>query len=228
MNLYYKTADVVANLVLLCASGYLLHATFWRRTTKPGIFIVVEGLDGTGKSTVVQELAIRLNAIPMITPPNSMRAYRSYFDRVGGAQREAYYMIGNFIAATDIRSVITRGESAVVDRFYSSTKSYILGKDVDRELPPIGSEEYEWPPELLQPTITFFLTVDEDVRLQRREKRVELAETQEEGLLRQQSVIGQRINEAYRRFGCVEIDASGTVADVIECIVAVLKERHLI
>lgn len=112
-------------LFLLCVSGYLLHDTFSRRPTKPGIFIVLEGLDGTGKSTVVQELAIRLNTITMVTPPNSMRAYRSYFDRVGGAQREAYYMIGNFITATEIRSACASGESVVVDRFYSSTRSYI-------------------------------------------------------------------------------------------------------
>ena len=218
-------------LFITCVSAIYIKSFVTRPSKsnpKRGISIVLEGLDGTGKSTVVLALADRLDAIAMITPPNSMRSYRAYFDRIGGAQREAYYMVGNFVAATEISNNVATGKHVVVDRFYASTRSYLLGRDLDRELPEKGAEEYNWPPELLRPTITFFLSLDENERLKRRAGRTEIEETAEESLLRGKRIIGSRINEAYRRFDCVEIDASGSVTTIVNNIISVLNTKQLL
>ena len=45
----------------------------------PGISIVIEGLDGVGKSTICKALAMKLNAELLMTPPIEMKSYRNYF-----------------------------------------------------------------------------------------------------------------------------------------------------
>ena len=51
--------------------------------SKPGVAIVVEGLDGVGKSTLVQALAKRLDAVALRTPPDSMEPFRKKFTSGG-------------------------------------------------------------------------------------------------------------------------------------------------
>lgn len=216
-------------------------------TTRP-ISVVLEGLDGVGKSTVSRLLAQRLSAVLLQTPIPAMHAMRPYFDALHSTVqpahdpaappegspdraswlagvRHGYYMAGNFLAGAQMCETLSAGCSVVMDRYYASTKAYILGKTRAhsiQDLPQAGSTAYAWPAELPKPDFMIVLTLNERERLSRREARTAVAETEEEAMFRLQEAIGQRINEAYRRFGCTEVDASGPPEKVLERVLQVL------
>lgn len=58
------------------------------------ISIVIEGLDGVGKSTVCERLAEMLSAKHLVTPPAIMRPGREWFVKQDNHMRKAYYMVG--------------------------------------------------------------------------------------------------------------------------------------
>merc|ERR1711962_575300 len=65
-------------------------------------FIVVEDLDGTGKSTLSKNLAKYLNGIQMGTPPPSISGIRGHFDNFPQLYRRSFYALGNYIAAQQV------------------------------------------------------------------------------------------------------------------------------
>ncbi len=73
--------------------------------------VVVEGLDGTGKSTVTARLAEHPQCIAMLrTPPVEYADLRPIFDKLEEADRRVYYYAANYVAgdmAVD-RSAATR------------------------------------------------------------------------------------------------------------------------
>jgi thymidylate kinase len=183
-------------------------------TSRRAVSIVLEALDGVGKTTVAETLRRRLAGpggtacVAMRTPPDSMRGFREYFTAEGGniALRKAYYMVGNFVAGTEMAaSVRDRGVSVVLDRYYASTLSYLYGKDTANPLPDKGTKAYEWPAQLPKADFMVLLSLSQEERIKRRASRVGEAETAEEALLRQRPEVAERINEAYRRFGCIEV-----------------------
>ena len=80
-----------------------------------GKFIVIEGLDATGKSTLVEKLAKSLNATllkcpPRLEAPDFMDAnLRSHFDNRPSAQRRAYYQAANLIASEQAEVTLRKG-----------------------------------------------------------------------------------------------------------------------
>ena len=192
------------------------------------ISIVLEGLDGVGKSTIAEALANRLNARCLQTPPGIIKDFRGYFDSQDVPTRNAYYMIGNFLAGNEFLKFVEEGESVVVDRYYASTIAYKTGKNMlDAELPPLDDPVYSWPLELPKPDYMFLLTLPEKDRVIRRASRLTVDETVEEKRIRMEPAISDRINEVYRRLGCAEIPLilTDSIDDVIQKILAELSKE---
>lgn len=97
--------------------------------------IVLEGLDGsgwyfsicfnyyqviiiviikTGKTSMSKKLAKKCNAERWLTPPESVRFLREYFDS-NADLRTAYYSLGNYIAALEV-SCVLHEKPVVMDR----------------------------------------------------------------------------------------------------------------
>jgi thymidylate kinase len=157
------------------------------------MFIVLEGLDGVGKSTAAMRLAERLGARLARTPPDVMRPFRAEFDAGEASRRKAFYEVGNFIAGQEARAAIDRGESTVCDRYFCSTHAYIMGRTAQSvaALPRVGDPAWPaWPALLQRPTHMFVLTLPHEARVVRLAARVAASggaepETAEEALLRE-------------------------------------------
>ena len=90
---------------------------------KSNLFIVVEGTDGTGKSSISQELAKCLNAKYYRCPPKIIIPLRKFADGSPYLFRYLYYLIGNFIAQHEIRSLL-KHSSVICDWYVFSTIAY--------------------------------------------------------------------------------------------------------
>jgi len=58
--------------------------------------VVIEGLDGCGKSTLASSLAADVQSQRTTnyrTPPDSLKKFRSTFDKIGGLTERAFYMV---------------------------------------------------------------------------------------------------------------------------------------
>ena len=106
-----------------------------------GKFIVIEGIDATGKSTVARKLAKSLKGTlrkspPQLEAPELMDGdLRSHFDGRPSVQRRAYYRAANLIAIEQAEVALQRGH-VVMDRYWTSTAAFAAlddDSDLDQE-----------------------------------------------------------------------------------------------
>lgn len=190
-----------------------------------GKFIVIEGLDATGKSTLVGTLAKSLDATLLQCPPRLEAPeltdgdLRPYFDTRSAVQRRAYYRAANLIASEQAEVALQKGH-VVMDRYWTSTVAFAAldaDSDLDREW------QGAYPPELRKPDIVILLTVDEANRTKRMQGRGEPV-TAEEHTLAVDVAHRDAILRIYRTFDPIEIDTSHlTPAAVLEAVLTVLR-----
>ncbi|HDY97730.1 MAG TPA: thymidylate kinase [Pseudomonas sabulinigri] len=138
----------------------------------PSRVIVLEGLDGVGKSTLAKKLAEQLDAQFMSTPGESFKGIRSMIMDAFGEDQLAKAL---FYAATvssegrKARSIVEQGRSVVMDRYWVSTVAYAKARGVSANLDALESD-------LIPTDITVLITLDENTRLQRLHQRGMTAE----------------------------------------------------
>lgn len=106
---------------------------------KEGVFIVIEGSDGSGKSTQFQLLTERLETagydvatfkFPQYNEPSSyfVKQYLAgaygAADEVGPYTASLFYALDRFAAADQIRSALAEGKVVLVDRFTGSNMAH--------------------------------------------------------------------------------------------------------
>ena len=190
-----------------------------------GKFIVIEGLDATGKSTLAHKLAECLDATLLACPPRlqapelSKEDLRSHFDCRPPVQRRAYYRAANLIAS-ELAEVALQTDHVVMDRYWTSTVAFAALDDnstIDREW------QGRYPPELREPDGVILLTVDEENRLKRMRGRGEPVKNEERNLA-EKVARREAVLQAYRMFDPIEIDTSHLDPDAV--LVAVLEVLH--
>ena len=140
--------------------------------TNPSRFIVLEGLDGVGKSTLANKLAEQLGAQFMSTPGDRFKAIRSPVMEAFGEDQLAKAL---FYAATvssegrKARSIVDQGRSVVMDRYWASTLAYAKALGVSANIDALESD-------LIPAEITVLITLDENTRLKRLHQRGMTAE----------------------------------------------------
>lgn len=127
------------------------------------IFIVVEGIDGTGKSTFVNHLAQTLGCCSLKSPPDELGGVREMFDENDVAHK-LFYASVNAIVSEQACALLTRGESVICDRYWLSTKVYSSVRETDIDLDHIEQK-------LSRPDLTIYLYADEQTRQQRMARR---------------------------------------------------------
>lgn len=180
--------------------------------------VVIEGLDGTGKSTVWESLsAMPACRAALRTPPDEYVSLRKIVDSCPEDTRRTFYFAANYVAA-DVALRLAAGipprEPGFIlfDRFYFSTLAYSLAHHHTHEtLPTAGDPVYDWPSDLARPSKIVLLRVSEAARLARMAGRsANVAVTEEEERMRKSADFRDLIAEAYARCGGVEaVSADG-------------------
>ena len=131
------------------------------------MFIVLEGIDSSGKSTLATMIAARCNGITYATPPEKYRKLRKHVDASSSLQKHYnFYHDAVTEASSEINAILSSGKTVVCDRYWLSTLVYhragkmvIEGSDFSR---------------LVQPDLTVLLLVGPEEQIRRyREHEVE-------------------------------------------------------
>jgi dTMP kinase len=128
------------------------------------MFIVLEGIDGSGKSEVATKLAEKMGGIVYATPPERYRQLRRQIDTSSSPERHfEFYREAVFAASTEITGLRAEGKVVVCDRYWLTTVVYHRagGMEVD------DSQFLS----LIQPDLTVLLYVSPEVQRQREKGR---------------------------------------------------------
>lgn len=127
------------------------------------VFIVFEGLDGSGKTTLARLVADALGALYMQTPSETVRVFRDeIIESFTGDQEAAqlFYLSTVFAASTEVERHLGAGRSVVLDRYFLSTQAYAEFRGSKLRLDDFAEL-------LVSADLTVFLDAPLDVRRQR-------------------------------------------------------------
>lgn len=179
------------------------------------VLIAVEGLDGSGKSTVAKALAAHYDAVLVRNPPDSMREGREAADRSHPDARRAWYLAANHAAAAEAKENQQAGKAVVMDRSVASTLAFGAAE--------VGARVGLWPDSIAKPDLLVLLAVPEDVRQARIGARSD-TRTAEESRLDTDRVFREAVLGNYLELGAVAIDASGAVEDIVQKIARLIDD----
>ena len=114
-------------------------------------FIVIEGLDGVGKTTVSNLLAKRLGGVAYKTPPNIFQKIRKVISLKNPKFRFYFFLLSLFLASIEI-SILKRKQHVICDRYLYSTIAYHKAASVN-----VFSRFSFWKRFILRPDKCFYL-----------------------------------------------------------------------
>jgi len=204
-----------------------------------GKFIVLEGIDGSGKSTVSQQLYQEfLNNNSKAVDRNSEAVLLCEPTKNGPYTKEIRNILGSEVSKKEdinitlkdlflkdrlwninnqVKPSLKEGKVVIQDRYYYSTAAY-QGKNIAEVSEII--QQYRNIPEVINPDLVIFLEIDPEVALKRvsnRNKKIEIFE-KIESLKR----INQHYDFIWKEFGsfinCVKVNTDGSLPDIIDTI----------
>lgn len=131
-----------------------------------GTFLVLEGLDGVGKSTTSEVFSDIKDYQRLKSPNDDYYPSRSNIDENYDAQtRSLFYLSSNLALSDKAEELLERGENVVADRYFPSTVAY-HNPLVDGDLMNVVDEF-----DFVMPDQFFLLHIEEDIRRERLERR---------------------------------------------------------
>lgn len=124
-------------------------------------FIALEGIDGSGKTTVCQILSKKINAENYKTPSWPFSDLRDVIDKTVDIKSRFFFYLSSVIHASSEIARLLIHKHVVCDRYILSTLCY------HRASESFFKSFDENQLDILQPDFTFFLNADYDVRMKR-------------------------------------------------------------
>lgn len=184
-----------------------------RRNGPP--YIAVEGLDGSGKSTVARLLARRIGAVLLKNPPERLAVERIAADALPEDERRNWYANANRVADEGAMRHRAAGHAVVMDRCSASTLAFGAAH-AGAVARPEG-----WPADVAHADLMILLDVPESVRLRRLASRA-TTETEEEARLRTDDSFRERVLAGYAALGATVVPAEGAPGEIVDRIVRLL------
>jgi len=200
---------------------------------KKGKLIVIEGVDGAGKTTQIQRLADNLTADGyevFVTSEPTCKAVNHAPTAVGGiisdvlkgkiemsaSSMAALFLADRVLHNTDgefgIKSLISRGVCVICDRYYYSSCAY---QGLDSDLDWVIGQNINCP-DIIRPDVCVFLDLDPETASMRRQTRGEEIEIFERPEVKTSTVRDKflRVFEKLSDDNIKHVDADGTIDEV--------------
>lgn len=184
------------------------------------MFIVIEGLDGAGKSTIAKELAEVIGAELLSTPGVKFNKIRAEIDEIykyNYQARQLFYMSTVVSISEQVRELMSQGKNVIVDRYWISTQVYHQWKSDNNQFEFTEVEKH-----ILRPDITLFLDLPFEQRRARLVGREDITFEDNLTLIKSED---QKLNYLYSNNGntaiagrWIKVNADVPVRDVIKSI----------
>jgi dTMP kinase len=178
--------------------------------------IVVEGIDGTGKTTAARRLAAAIGAKYLRTPPPPFDFARRYVDQRGSLETRFLFYLSSVAYASDLIRAELAKSDVVCDRYIGSTLAYhrALGINLGWDFTELG---------LVQPDHAFLLQVsDEKERIKRIRQRGRI--TASDRLLEDRGLRQKMITE-FDKFQWSRIDTTRQSPDEVVALIKSIIRR---
>ena len=189
-----------------------------------GVFIVLEGIDGTGKSTLSKKLKAWLEergreVVLTMEPTDDwlgMAVRRANNEDLDPRTESLLFTADRCQHTLRIEEMLRQGKVVICDRYYGSTVAY-QGVALEKDM---GDNAVSWllnlnGPVVRHPDVTILLTSDPQVAMRRVGNRGELSKFEREGYL-------GKVQDSYltlaREAKWTVIDSNGKLGDVLESI----------
>jgi dTMP kinase len=198
---------------------------------RPGKLIVVEGLDGVGKTTAIRNLAREVGAEWFSSPIADIhKETRQAIDEIAFTDpltRFRFYQGANrYDSEYIVEPAIEAGKIILLDRYEITTLLAHTALDVDLDPEIEAIESLDW---IVPADLTIFLRLSEAERVRRIMKR---AESQGLSNLDMDLEHQRRLQAMYDQLatkGLVDVDTEGlAIEEVTEKLLTVLQERNLV
>jgi len=186
-----------------------------KRKKNKNLFIVFEGLSGTGKTTIAKKIAKKLEAVYYKTPPPPFLFLRDEVDKSCDYQSRFFFYLSGIIYASKQIKIILEDRSVICDRYILTTICFhkALGINFSYILNGLS---------IIKPDFTFLITCDEKERRRRLRRRGLTYNDQMEIKLR----TDKRFLSEYRKYSLLEIDNSSfSTRKAIEQILNILNKK---
>ncbi len=183
----------------------------------PGLFLVLEGIDGAGKSVQARRLAVWLRergerVVETREPTDGVwgQRYRAWArgDLQGKPEEVLRFFVEDRIEhiARVIGPALEAGSIVVCDRYVASTRAYQAAQGLDANLVAERMKDENFP----EPDISLWLRLPVAQALKR------LGPSANERF--EQAAFLERVDAEYERLGLEEVDATGSLDDVAQAI----------
>jgi len=175
------------------------------------LFIVIEGLDGTGKTTTGELLAARLNATFMDSLPGPYREYQKAFYSILDDHGWYLHMMSMLThLSANIREVLATGRPVVLTRYWYTTWAYYAAKCDNKVVRTLSIHPAEL--NIIQPDFAIFLALEDSERLRRLSLRDEKSS---EDMLTEKQEFQKLLLRRYSQLPLESLDILGKSPDEV-------------
>ena len=150
----------------------------FKKNSYPGKFIVLEGIDGSGKTTQIQilEEALKKKNIPIFLTKNPtdhaigkmIREVLAGTQKIPATARQYLFCADRVVQEEEIIARLKKGETVISDRYFWSSVAYgMADKNVTDERLLTAYSILSFYNEFILPDLTIFLDVDVDTAVSR-------------------------------------------------------------
>jgi len=158
------------------------------------LLIVLEGVDGTGKTTLAKRLAASLEGLYLYNPQPPFTNIRKEIEATENfTTRFFYYLAANIAAQALIEKTLAEGKSVVVDRYIYSTFLMHQHLGVDTSFINMSELPIRWP------DLGIVLTTEQEIRGQRLAKSREGTTSYDENIESRKAML-DKVQNGYKRF----------------------------